>query len=186
MNLLAAAAIFGTASLALAGPLEDAREALDNGFAQVALVKLEEHQPSLGKSGSSVDECLLYARALFEANQPEAAIAFLESAEIDLGPEGRFWLAQAHAANGDWPEALEAYSLCLAPPDFVFRKEALIGRARMLQNLDRKTEAEEILAPAIDWPASPIRTSALQELAALCLDRKDPRTTEEILCKIQT
>ena len=186
MNFLAAAAFFGIASFALAGTLEDAREALDNGFAQVALVKLEEHQPNLGKSGSSVDECLLYARALFEANQPEAAIAFLESAEIDLGPEGRFWLAQAHAANGDWPEALEAYSLCLAAPDFVFRKEALIGRARMLQNLDRKTEAEEILAPAIDWPASPIRTSALQELAGLCLDRKDPRTAEEILGKIQT
>ena len=176
-------AVIGTASHSPAGTLEDAREALDNGFAQVALLKLEEHQPFLGKTGSSPDECLLYARALFESNQPRAAIVFIQNSSIDLGAEGRFCLAQAHAANGDWPEALEAYSLCLTQPDFGFRHEALIGRARMLQNLNRNKEAEEALASAIDWPKSPLRSSALQELARLCLDRNDPRTAEEILKK---
>ena len=185
MKLLTTAAIFGTASLALAAQLDDAREALDNGFAQVALVKIEEHQPNLGKAGSSATECLLYARALFEANQHGAAIEFLKTSEVDLGAEGSFWLAQAHAANSDWPEALDAYSLCLAQPDFVFRHEALIGRARMLQNLDRKNDAEDTLAPAIDWPASPLRTTALQELAGLFLDRNDSRAAEEVLGKLQ-
>ncbi|MFM8982571.1 MAG: tetratricopeptide repeat protein [Spartobacteria bacterium] len=185
MKLLTTAAILGTASLAFAGPLDDAREALDNGFAQVALVKMEEHQPNLGKAGSSPAECLLYARALFEANQPGAAIEFLKTSEVDLGAEGRFWLAQAHAANSDWPEALDAYSLCLAQPDFIFRHEALIGRARMLQNLDRKKDAEETLAPAIDWPESPLRTTALQELAGLFLDRNDSNAVEEVLGKLQ-
>jgi outer membrane protein assembly factor BamD (BamD/ComL family) len=186
MNLLlATVAALGTASISLAGPLEDAREALDNGFPQVALVKLEEHQPNLGRPGSSQDESLFYARALFESNQPAAAIQFIQTSNIDLGAEGRFWLAQAHAADGDWPGALEAYTLCLAQPDFGFRHEALIGRSRMLQNLGRNKEAEEALAPALDWPASPLRNSALQELAALCLERSDPRTAEEILKKIQ-
>jgi tetratricopeptide (TPR) repeat protein len=54
----------------------------------------------------------------------------------------------------------------------------------MLQNLDRKSEAEEILAPAMSWPFSPLRTIALQELAALRLDRKDPRAAVEILDQI--
>jgi outer membrane protein assembly factor BamD (BamD/ComL family) len=184
-RLLATVAALGTASISLAGPLDDAREALDNGFPQVALVKLEEHQPNLGRPGSSQDESLLYARALFESNQPGAAIQFIQTSNIDLGAEGRFWLAQAHAANGDWPEALEAYSLCLAQPDFGFRLEALIGRARMLQNLGRNKEAEDSLAPAVDWPHSPLRNTALQELAGLCLDRNDPRTAEDILNKIQ-
>jgi outer membrane protein assembly factor BamD (BamD/ComL family) len=184
-RLLATVAAFGTASISLAGPLEDAREALDNGFPQVALVKLEEHQPNLGRPGSSQDESLLYARALFESNQPGAAIQFIQTSNIDLGAEGRFWLAQAHAANGDWPEALEAYSLCLAQPDFCFRLEALIGRARMLQNLGRNKEAEDSLAPAVDWPPSPLSNMALQELAGLCLDRNDPRTAEDILNKIE-
>ena len=134
---------------------------------------------------SSTDECLLYARALFDSNQHRAAIEFIQTSAVDLGAEGRFWLAQAHAANGDWPEALENYSLCLAQPGFVFRNEALIGRARMLQNLDRKKEAGEILAPAVDWPASPIRNTALQELAGLFLDNNDAQAAEDILKKIQ-
>ena len=185
IRFLATAAALGTASLSLADPLEDAREALDSGFPQVALVKLEEHQPDLGKPGCSTDECLLYARALFDSNQHRAAIEFIQTSAVDLGAEGRFWLAQAHAANGDWPEALENYSLCLAQPGFVFRNEALIGRARMLQNLDRKKEAGEILAPAVDWPASPIRNTALQELAGLFLDNNDAQAAEDILKKIQ-
>jgi len=184
-RLLATLALAGTASISLADPLQEAREALDNGFAQVALVKLEEHQPHLGSPGSSPDECLLYARALFESNQPRAAIDFIQTSQIDLGAEGRFWLAQAHAANGDWSEALEAYSLCVAQPDLVYRQEALIGRARMLENLERKTEAEKTLAPTLDWNPSPIRDTALQDLARLCLDRNDPRTAEEILKKTQ-
>ena len=185
MKLLTTATIFGTASLILAGPLEDAREALDNGFAQVALVKLEENQPNLGKAGSSAAEGLLYARALFEASQPGAAIEFIKTSEVDLGEEGRFWLAQANAASGDWTEALAAYTLCMAQPEFIFRNESLIGRARMLQNLDRNKEAEETLAPTIDWPSSPLRSAAMQELAGLFLDRNDTPAAEEVLGKIQ-
>jgi len=185
MKGLRAIAVFGTASFSLAGPLEESREALENGFAQVAVVKLEQSQPDLGKISSSASACLLYAQALFESNQPDAAIQFLESSEIPLGPTGLFWLAQSRAASGDWSAALEAYSEVSSHTDFPLRNESLLGRARMLQNLDRKSEAEEILAPAMSWPSSPLRTIALQELAALQLDRKDPRAAMEILDQIK-
>ena len=126
-RLLATVAALGTASISLAGPLEDAREALDNGFPQVALVKLEQSQPDLGKISSSASACLLYAQALFESNQPEAAIQFLESSEIPLGPAGLFWMAQSRAANGEWSTALEAYNQCLAQTNFPLQSNN-IGR----------------------------------------------------------
>lgn len=184
-RLCTVAAIMGAASALLATPLEEAREALENGFPQVALVKIEELQPRLGKSGSSQDESLLYARALFESNQSQAAIEFIEKSEIDLGSEGKFWLAQAFAANGNWSQALAAYTDCLAPKDFTFSQAALIGRSRMLQNLGRIDEALEALQPCLDWPASSLRNPALQELAGLHLDRNNPHSAEEILDKIQ-
>ena len=184
MKWLLAIAVFGTPSFSLAGPLEESREALENGFPQVALVKLEQSQPDLGKISSSASACLLYAQALFESNQPDAAIQFLESSEIPLGPAGLFWMAQSQAAIGEWSAALEAYSEGSSQTDFPLRNEALLGQARMLQNLDRKSEAEEILAPAVSWPSSPLRTMALQELAALRLDRKDPAAALEILDQI--
>ena len=183
-RILVIAVALSSSQLLFANPLEDAREALENGFPQVALVKLEQSQPNLGKVGSSASECLLYAQALFESNQAEAAIQFLESSEIDLGSEARFWLAQSRAANGAWSAALDAYTECLAQTDLPLREEALIGRARMLQNLDRYPEAEETFALAINWPASPLRTIACQELAALRLDRKDSRGALEILDQI--
>lgn len=182
-RLSAAAALLGTISALLAAPLDEAREALENGFPQVALVKIEERQEHLGKAGGSQADSLLYARALFESHQPRAAIDFIQNCEIDLGPEGRFWLAQALAANGDWNEALSAYTDCLAENDFVFSREALIGRSRMLQNLARMDEAMEALQPCLDWPASPLRTTALQELAGLYLNRNDPHAAREILDK---
>ena len=182
-RLSTAAALLGTISALLAAPLDEAREALENGFPQVALVKIEERQEHLGKAGSPPADSLLYARALFESHQPGAAIDFIQNCEIDLGPEGRFWLAQALAASGDWNEALSAYTDCLADKDFGFSREALIGRSRMLQNLARMDEALEALQPCLDWPASPLRTIALQELAGLYLDRNDPHAAREILDK---
>ena len=179
------AALLSAATTLPATSLDEAREALENGFPQVALVKIEERQPNPGKSGGSPAEALLYARALFESNQPEAAIDFLEKCEVDLGPEGRFWLAQAHAANGEWSDALAAFTFCLAQKNFAFSQEARIGRARMLLNLDRADEALKALEPCHDWPASPRRTEALQDLAALHLDRKDPRAAREILDNLQ-
>lgn len=183
-RLVASAALLATISALPATPLDEASEALENGFPQVALVKIEEHNPGLGKSGGSRAEALLYARALFESGQPRAAIDFIEKCEIALGPEGRFWLAQAFAANGDWNEALYAYTTCLGQKDFAFSHETLIGRARMLQNLSRKDEAVEALRPSLDWPVSPLRTEALQELAGLFLDRNDPGKARDILEKI--
>jgi tetratricopeptide (TPR) repeat protein len=183
-RILLIAFFLGSSPVLIAGPLEEAREALENGFPQAALVKLEQSQPNLGKISSSASECLLYAQALYESNQPGAAIQFLESSEVPLGPTGLFWMAQSRAANGEWSTALEAYNQCLAQTNFPLQNEALLGRSRMLQNLDRNSEAEETLAPVMNWPFSPIRTIALQVLAALRLDRENPRAALEIINQI--
>ena len=48
--------------LAHAAPLDEARAALDNGFPQVALVKIEQQIPSIGSPGADSEANLLYAR----------------------------------------------------------------------------------------------------------------------------
>ena len=163
-----------------ATPLDEAREALDNGFPQVALVKLEEGLPDL----TSTEEKLLYGRSLLESGQAQAATSFLESAG-DLGAGGAFWLAQAHAANGDWREALDFYTRCAEAPVFELSEEAVIGRARMLANLGRRAEAVEILQPALQWPPSPAAAEALLDLADLELQEGRSESARAVLLKAE-
>lgn len=177
------AALLLTASSLSANPVREAREALEHGFPQVALVKIEAAVPDLGKSGSPAADCLLYARALLESNQPQAALEFLSRCEVDLGPEGIFWRAQAGAANGDWAGALDAYSRCAADTAFEFHRESIIGRARMMQNLDLIDEAIATLETAASWPASDARTTALHQFAGLLLDRNSTVRARDILAQ---
>ena len=77
-------------TIAHAAPLDEAREALDNGFPQVALVKIEQQIPSIGTPTADAQANLLYARALFEAGQSEAAVALITSSGIPSGPARDF------------------------------------------------------------------------------------------------
>ena len=181
----AMAGLLLSAPLLSGAPLDEAREALENGFPQVALVKLEEGLPDLNASGGNFSEKLLYGRALLEAGQARAAVVFLEAAQAELGAEGFFWLAQAHAANGDWREALDFYSRCVEAPEFEFSKEALIGRARMLANLGKSSEASECLQAALKWTSSPVRTEALLDLAEYELEAGRAESARGILEKIE-
>ena len=97
-------------TLACATPLDEAREALDNGFPQVALVKIEQQIPSIGSPGAGAEANLLYARALIEAGQSEAAAAMITSSDMPSGPARDFWLAQALAAGGDCLKASQRYA----------------------------------------------------------------------------
>lgn len=181
-RVIPAAAIFSL-PLHAASPLDEAREALENGFPQVALVKLEQANPDIGATGTTPAERLLYGRALIESGQAQAAVSFLENAPAESGAAGDFWLAQARAANGDWNAALDFYARCAGQPDFEFANEARVGQARMLWNLGRSEEASKILESAADWPASPLRTGALQDLAELELDNGRAETVSKILQK---
>jgi TolA-binding protein len=159
-------------TIAHAAPLDEAQEALDNGFPQVALVKIEQQIPSIGSPGADAKANLLYSRALIEAGQSEAAAALITSSGIPSGPARDFWLAQALAANGDWLKASQGYASAARVSDFEFQKEATIGNARMLKNLCKLEEAASALAPAADWPTGTIKSSALLDLAEIQLDQK--------------
>lgn len=150
-----------------ADALDDAREALENGFPRVALVTLEEANPDIGAPGTTPAERLLYGRALIESGEAQAAVSFLGNAPAESGPAGDFWLAQAHAAGGDWNAALDFYTRCAGQPDFEWSRESRAGQARMLRNLGRSAEALKILAEAADWPPSPLRTDALMDAAEI-------------------
>ena len=159
-------------ALSHAATLDEAREALDNGFPQIALIKIEQQFPSIGSQQAGADANLLYARALIEAGQTEAAANLIETSNIPTGPARDFWLAQALAGNGDWLKASQAYANAAPASDFELQKEAVIGQARMLKALSKREEAAAALAPANDWPASPIKSSALLDLAEIHSPKK--------------
>ena len=164
-----------------AAPLDEAREALDNGFPQIAMVKIEQQFPSIGSQQAGAEANLLYARALIEAGQSEAAATLIETAAIPTGPARDFWLAQALAGNGDWLKASQAYTNAARASDFEFQKEAVIGQARMLKSLSKPEEAAATLAPAANWPASPIKSSALLDLAEIQLAQKNATAARTVL-----
>jgi len=173
-----------TPILACASPLDEAREALENGFPQVALVKIEQQIPSIGTPTADAQANLLYARALIEAGQSEAAVALITSSGIPSGPARDFWLGQALAANGDWLNAAQAYASAVRVSDFEFQKEALIGQARMLKNLGKLQDAAATLATASTWPPSEIKSLALLDLAEILLVQKNPASARLCLEQI--
>ena len=173
-------------ALAYATPLDEARTALDNGFPQVALVKIEQQIPSIGSPGAGAEANLLYARALIEAGQSGAAAAMITSSAIPSGPARDFWLAQALAADGEWLKASQGYTRAAHASDFEFQKEAVIGQARMLKIPGKLDEAASALAPAADWPTGTIKSSALLDLAEIHLDQKKPGAARACLDSIPT
>jgi TolA-binding protein len=168
-------------TLAHAAQLKEAREALENGFPQIALVIIEQHFPFIGSQPVGAEATLLYARALIEAGQTEAASTLITSSNIPSSPARDFWLAQALAGNGDWLKASQAYANAAQASGFEFQKEAIIGQARMLKCLSKPEEAAATLSPAADWPASPIRSAALFDLAGIHLSQKNATAARAIL-----
>ncbi|MEI8293944.1 MAG: tetratricopeptide repeat protein [bacterium] len=163
-----------------AAPLDEARTALDNGFPQVALVKIEQQFPAIGSKPSDSEANLLYARALIASGQTMAAAALLEKV-CPPSSARDFWLAQALAANGDWSNAFANYSRAAQVAGFEFQRESLLGMARMAKNLSRLEEAADLLAPASSWPASRLKSDAMFELAEIRLAQKNPDAVAPLL-----
>jgi TolA-binding protein len=172
-------------SLAQAAPLDEARIALENGFPQVALVKIEEQFPIIGSRNSDANANLLYARALIESGQASSAVAIFETSKMPSGASRDFWYAQALAADGNWLKASKSYSLAAKDPNFEFQRESVIGLASMLKNLAKLDEAAATLAPTSGWPQSRIRSAALLDLAEIRLSQKNPMGARASLDDLQ-
>lgn len=189
--------LFVTAASCLATNdlLAPALEALEDGFPQIAVLKIEQAIPDIGKTKAGAEANLLYARALIEAGKPDVADALLKRELSRTGSDGLFWLAQAQAASGEWAEALKNYSICARDAGCSRQNEALVGEARMLTNTNDPQKAVSVLEKAYAWPPSPIRVTALMDLAELelaagripqaaaALNDAQPRTAaEKTLC----
>jgi predicted negative regulator of RcsB-dependent stress response len=147
--------------------LSSAREALDDGFPQIAVLKIEQAFPDIGKPKAGAEANLLYARALIGAGKPEVADELLKRELSRTGSEGLFWLAQAQASCGEWATALKNYTICAGDNGFARQKEASVGQARMLANTNSQEGAVSVLEKAYAWPLSPIRVKALLDLAEI-------------------
>ena len=157
-----------------AGNLDSARTALDDGFPQVAVKKLEQGFPEIARGHADPEATALFARALLECGRPEAAEELLAKGDKKMGKLGEFWHAQALAALGRSNEAAARYRACALDPSFPLASEAVVGQARMLRNLGQADDAVLLLQAAFSWPDSSARRMALFELAEVELVRKRP------------
>ncbi len=176
--------ISGVMVLSAGDHFEAARAALDSGFPKVALLKIEGSIPMIGNAVAGDEANLLYARALIEDGQPEAAAKFLGAVSPQAGLAKEFWLAQAFAASGDSTEALEKYTKCVMATDFLFFREAVLGRASMLRNLNRLEEAVAVLQGADSWPSSPEKNQALLDLAELHVVKGNGAEAQKVLLRL--
>jgi len=117
---------------AAASPLEEARKALDEGVAEVAIVKLQQQltaspldPPVRRQTKTTLAEALLAAgrteEALQQVRDPEVQAPLLE--------------ARIQAAAGNWNAALALFETVTDHP------EAIMGRAECLRALGRLPEA---------------------------------------------
>jgi len=133
---LASLLVYASASAA-PSPLDDALQALNEGVAEVAIVKLQ-HQlaatPPL-EAGLRRQAKTKLAEALLAAGRTEEALEQVRDPEV----QAPLLEARIQAASGNWTAALALYSA--APDD----AKAVMGRAECLCALGRLPEAVEAL-----------------------------------------
>ncbi len=136
--------------------LTEGTRALDEGLPQVAAYKLRAFLRSHPDAAARREATLVLARALVAVPDGAAALAALD-AEFPLPPTPAdaadptlaFWRAQALAALGRWPEALEDYTRAANAPkvDATLAAQARFGRGEALLALasgsgDAKLQAD--------------------------------------------
>lgn len=129
-------------------PLDDlgrAAQPLADGVPQVAVVRLRElltHQLNEDERGAAT---IKLGKALIAAEQPTEALAVLADAAAARLPERKFFQAQAHAALGEWNDALVLYRDCVADAAARYPAEARVGEAEALRGAGRVDEAMQAL-----------------------------------------
>jgi TolA-binding protein len=180
MRALILSLVLATTTMGADPRVEAARQALDDGFPQVAIYKLRQ---TLGRKLPKEDQHaaeMLLARALFSAERFQESASLLERSPAPTG-EAKFWLAQAYAALNRPAKALPLYQSLIR--DKSLAAQAAVGAARMLDALDRTSEAAEGLATFLK--ESPSSSEAALELAEIRLKLGDSKGTIDVLSSLQ-
>lgn len=159
------------------GPLDEALQALDEGVAEVAVVKLRQ------QLGRPLDASLRrevktkLAEALLAAGRTEEARTLAADPEVNAP----VLEARILAAAGRWEEALALYEPAAADPKEPQATAALLGKAECLHALGRLNEAAQALEPAVaGGPAS-----VALRLAEYRLEQKQTDAASRLLAGIR-
>jgi len=160
--------------------LEDARQALDDGLPQVAIYKLRQTpgRKFVGEDQAAAE--LLLARALFAAGRFDESASLLEKSGAS-GEESKFWLAETYAALNKPSKALPLYQSL--SQDERFAAQAAVGAAKMLDALDRTSEAAEALSAFLE--KNPSSGEAALELAEIRLEVGDNAGAIGVLSSVE-
>lgn len=123
---------------AITSPLGDASRALNEGVAEVAIVKLQQHlaaNPPLD-SGVRREAKIKLAEALLAAGRIDEALTQVRDPEV----QSPLLEARIQAAANNWTAALELYS-----GDSSGNPQFVVGKAECLHALGRVTEAIDVL-----------------------------------------
>jgi hypothetical protein len=162
-------------------PLEEARQALQDGQVQVAIFKLTRQDRKWGSPAEQASADRLLAEAFIAAGRYQEAVTRLTRL-ADTDPAAKFWLAEAHAALGEPEKALPLYQSLAALPDFASR--ASVGQSRALKALWRSGDALAVLADRAK--AAPSDEAVALEWAEQLLDAGDPGAAASALAGIQS
>ncbi|MDD5349840.1 MAG: tetratricopeptide repeat protein, partial [Chthoniobacteraceae bacterium] len=159
------------------GPLDEALRALDEGVAEVAVVKLREQlalspDPALCREAKTkLAEALLAAgrtdEALKQAADPEVQAPLLE--------------ARIQAAAGRWEEALALYAPVASDPKSPQYLPAVLGKAESLRALGRLAEA----AATLESVAANAPACVTLRLAEYRLEQEQPAACARLLSGIR-
>lgn len=163
-----------------ASPIEEARQALEDGLPQVTILKLQAQKKWANPAEQTAADLLL-GEALFAAGRYEEAVNKLAKL-ANREPAAKFWLAESFSALGQPAKALSLYQDLAGDEQFASR--AAIGSARMLVVLDRTPEALSILSKRVD--GFPKDEAAALELASQSLDANDLATATKALAGVQS
>lgn len=178
-KFLLAAVGLATVGMLQASRLDDARQALADGLPQVAIHRLVQADRKWPDAASQTAADLLLGQALIAAGRYQESVDRL-SGPASAEAAGKFWLAEAYAALGQPEKALPFYKALTTEEEFASR--AVVGEARMLQQLWRSGEALALLrARAARAPADEL---VALELAEQSLDAGDAATADAALQRV--
>lgn len=134
---LCVASLFLCASaFAVPSPLEQARKALEEGVAEVAIVKLQQQLAAVPLDPQVRREAKTkLAEAFFAAGRTEEALQQVRDPEV----KAPLLEARIQAAAGDWNAALDLFAAAENDP------EATLGKSECLRALGRFAEATAVL-----------------------------------------
>ncbi len=161
-------------------PLDDARQALNDGLPQVAIHKLTQNDGKWPAAGDQAAADLLLGEALIAAGRPAESLAPLSRLPAN-NLAAKFWMAEAYAALAQPEKALPLYQAAAGAKDLAAK--AAIGQSRMLKKLWRVGDALAVLQARAK--AVPGEEDVALEIAEQSLDAGDIAGAAAALAGVQ-